>query len=291
MRTTIAVLALIAAASPAVAQSEDQLRAFFEGKTVRLKLDLPGSSEGVDVYPGTAQPIDFPRHAARLKRFGTAYRRGEEVMVTKVKLKSDHIEFQVGGGGYGTFGDDASPHISVPVTPKSERERNLERDLQKTTDPAQRRAIREELDGLRTRRERENARNAARAAEAEQAKVANIRQRRIEGGSRFNLQYRSQVPYDALTPEGVMLALSEYVDFSLLAPLPPERPDAAGGPAELRKGLTVDEVDAILGRPEAITQRKEGTLTVSTSTYRTRDRRVSAEFVEGVLIRFTITSP
>jgi hypothetical protein len=35
----------------------------------------------------------------------------------------------------------------------------------------------------------------------------------------------------------------------------------------------------------------EGSLTVSTSTYRTRDRRVSAEFVEGVLIRFTITSP
>ncbi|HEV8358606.1 MAG TPA: hypothetical protein VGQ17_17770 [Gemmatimonadales bacterium] len=291
MRTTIAVLALIAAARPAVAQSEDQLRAYFEGKTVRLKLDLPGSSEGVDVYPGTAQPIDFPRHAARLKRFGTAYRRGEEVMVTKVKLKSDHIEFQVGGGGYGTFGDDASPHVSVPVTPKSERERNLERDLQKTTDPAQRRTIREELDGLRTRRERENARNAARAAEAEQAKVANIRQRRIEGGSRFNLQYRSAVPDDALTPEGVMLALSEYVDFSPLSPLPTERPDRAGGPADLRKGLSVEEVDAILGRPETITHRKEGTLTVSTSTYRTRDRRVSAEFVEGVLFRFTITSP
>jgi len=30
---------------------------------------------------------------------------------------------------------------------------------------------------------------------------------------------------------------------------------------------------------------------VSTSTYRTRDRDITAEFVEGVLIRFTITSP
>ena len=38
-------------------------------------------------------------------------------------------------------------------------------------------------------------------------------------------------------------------------------------------------------------ERKVGTLTVSTSTYRTRDRRISAEFVEGVLIRFTIKSP
>src|SRR5439155_19245230 len=81
MRTTIAILALVTAASPARAQSEDHLRAFFEGKTVRLKLDVPGSSEGVDVSPGTAQPVDFPRHASRLKRFGTAYRRGEEVLV------------------------------------------------------------------------------------------------------------------------------------------------------------------------------------------------------------------
>jgi len=35
----------------------------------------------------------------------------------------------------------------------------------------------------------------------------------------------------------------------------------------------------------------EGTVAVSTSTYRSRGRRVTAEFVEGVLIRFTITSP
>jgi hypothetical protein len=87
-------------------------------------------------------------------------------------------------------------------------------------------------------------------------------------------------------------ALSAYLDFSLIS--------AAGakpaGPGEnrsgeLRKGLTVAEVDALLGRPDAISDRKEGILTVSTSTYRTRDRRITAEFVEGVLIRFTITSP
>ena len=288
MRTAIAVLALVLAASPAGAQSEERLRAFFEGKTVRLKLDMPGSSEGVDVYPGTARPIDFPRHASRLKRFGTAYRIGEEVLVTKVKLKKDHIEFQLGAGGYGTFGDDASPHVAVHTAAKSEREKNLERDVQKTTDPDQLRRIREELDALRKQREREDARNRARAAEAEQAKAANIRQRRNEGGSRFNIRYPSEVPADALTPEGVMQALSDYVDFS---PPTPERQDLEDRTAELRKGLTTEEVDAMLGRPEAIVERKEGTLVVSTSTYRTRDRRVSAEFVEGVLIRFTIRSP
>jgi hypothetical protein len=288
MRTTIALLALVGSASPAVGQSEEQLRVYFEGKNVHVKLDMPGSSEGVDVYPGTMLPIDFPKHAGRLKRFGTAYHRGEEALVTKVKVKSDHIEFQLGGGGYGTLGDDDSPYVAVPAASKSEREKNLERDLEKTTDPAQRRTLREELDGLRRRREREDARNQAEAAQAEQVKAANIRQRRIEGGSRFNLRYDSDVPGEALTPESVMRALSEYVDFS---PLSQDRPEDAARPTELRKGLTVEEVDAILGRPEMITQRLEGTLTVSTSTYRTRDRHVTAEFVEGVLIRFTLTSP
>jgi hypothetical protein len=101
MRATIVLLLLAAAAapSPAVAQSEDRLRTFFEGKTVRVKIEMPGTEDGVDVYPGTEHPIDFPKHATCLKRAGTALRRGNEVLVTKVKVKKDLIEFQLGGGG------------------------------------------------------------------------------------------------------------------------------------------------------------------------------------------------
>src|SRR5213594_3473760 len=295
MRATIILLLLAAAAtpSPALAQSEDQLRTFFEGKTVRVKIEMPGTEDGVDVYPGTAHPIDFPKHGTRLKRAGTALRRGDEVLVTKVKVKKDLIEFQLAGGGYGTFGDDDNPNVFVPAASKTEREKNLEKDLEKTTDPARRRTMREELDALRRAREREDARNEAEAAQAEQTKEANIRQRRLEGGSRFNVRYKPVVPPEALTPDGLMQALAEYLDFSPLTGVPATgaAPRAAGGPDGLRKGLTVDEVDALLGRPDAIARRTEGTLTVSTSTYRTRDRAITAEFVEGVLIRFTITSP
>jgi hypothetical protein len=85
-----------------------------------------------------------------------------------------------------------------------------------------------------------------------------------------------------------MQALAEYVDFS---PVSGGGGESPRGDGELRKGLSAEEVDAMLGRPESISQRMEGTLSVSTSSYRTRDRRITAEFVEGVLIRFTITSP
>jgi len=304
MRATIVLLLLAAAAapSPAVAQSEDQLRTFFEGKTVRVKIEMPGTEDGVDVYPGTAHPIDFPKHATRLKRSGTALRRGDEVLVTKVKVKKDLIEFQLGGGGYGTFGDDDSPNVFVPSAPKTEREKNLEKDLEKTTDPTQRRKMSEELDALRRDRQRENARNQAEAAQATQTKEANIRQRRLEGGSRFNIRYQDQVPYEALTPQSVMVALGQYVDFSQLRAGEPEPatsvPGATAqplstspnGPGSLRKGMLLPEVDALLGPPASSSDRKEGSLKVAERVYSSPNGRVTAWFVEGVLIRYTMTS-
>jgi hypothetical protein len=288
MRSAATALILTLAATPVLAQSEDHLRSYFEGKSVRVKLEMPGSSEGVDVRPGTMQPVDFPKHASRLKRFGTAIRRGEEVTITKIKLKGDHIEFQLGGGGYGTFGDDTSPHVSVPSASKTERERTLEKQVPATTDPVLKKKLKEELDRLRNARSREDARNRAEAEQATAIREANIRQRRLEGGSRFNLWYERSVPPYALTPESVMEALGEYADFLVGSGGIVEVPRSGG---ELRKGLTVEQVDAMLGRPESITTRKEGSLSVSTSSYRTRDRNVTAEFVEGVLVRFTITSP
>ena len=56
----------------------------------------------------------------------------------------------------------------------------------------------------------------------------------------------------------------------------------------LKKGMSQEDVDALLGRPESITQRAEGTLQVSTSVYRSGDRKVTADFVEGVLVRFAV---
>jgi hypothetical protein len=287
MHLTVPTLLLLLTAAPLATQTERDLRDYFEGRTVRLKIEMPGTQQGVDLYPGTARPLDFPRHASRLKEYGTAIRRGDEALVTKVKVKDDLIEFQLGGGGYGTFGDDDSPTVSVPSAPKTTREKNLEKELDRTTDKARRKEIREELDDLKRDRERQDAHNQVLAAQAQESRAANIRQRRLEGGSRFNLRFVNGVPRDALTPEAMMQALDAYVDFAGLQPGTP----AAEPARELRKGLTVQEVDAMLGRPDAVSERREGSLTVSSSTYRQRDRVVMAEFVEGVLIRYTITSP
>ena len=86
------------------------------------------------------------------------------------------------------------------------------------------------------------------------------------------------------------MALAAYVEFpdtAAPAARPTPAPAASGLP---RKGMQVDEVDRLLGEPRQTRQRMEGRLQVTTRLYDASVGRVAAEFVEGVLIRYTITS-
>jgi hypothetical protein len=302
LKWLVAPLAVVLGATPLAAQTETVLKEYFEGGTVSPKLAMPGTEEGVDVYPGSPRPLDYSKYASRLKRFGTAIKAGEPVTITKIRLKSKHIEFQLGGGGYGTFGDETSNNVRTAEAPKTRREKNLEADLKRETDPAKRRAMREELDELQADRERENARNRSAVAEAEEHRKQNIRQLRLEGGSRFNLRYQDEVHSDALTSQSVMAALAPYVDFGQFRAAEPEpatsvpgatSPPASTlprGPGSLHKGMMLQEVDALLGSPSSSSERKEGSLKVGERVYSSPNGRVTAWFVEGVLIRYTLTS-
>jgi hypothetical protein len=252
---------------------------------------MPGTEEGVDVFPGTPRPLDYPRYAKRLKEHGTAIRSGESAIVTKIKVKSKHVEFQLDGGGYGTMGDETSSNVSTQAAPKTRREKNLEAEIKRETNSVRKRAMREELDDLRREREREDARNRSAVAEAEEHRKQNIRQRRLEGGSRFNIRYQNQLPANALNPATVMAALADYVDFGGLRSEPEDPgPVSIARSGLLRKGMMLQDVNAMVGNPANTTQRKEGTLNVQTVQYSTDDGRITADFVEGVLVRYTITS-
>lgn len=294
LRWLLASTMVLPAATPLSGQTETALKEYFEGRTVSPKLAMPGTEDGVDVYPGSPRPIDYSRYASRLKEYGTAIRAGEPVTVTKVRIKSKHIEFQLGGGGYGTFGEETSSGVSVTPAPVTKREKNLDAELKRETDPARKRAMKEELDDLKSAREREDARNRSAVAEAQEHRKQNIRQRRMEGGSRFNLRYQDRVPAEALYPEAVIAALAQYVDFGQLPPGGDGRAVASRAappaPGTLHKGMLLHEANAALGTPLANSERKEGTLKVVQRTYSSPLGLVTAEFVEGVLIRYTVTS-
>ena len=101
------------AAVPAFAQDEGRLKDFFEGRRVVVRLDMPGTKDGVNVYPDRRRDLDLGDYRDNLRRYGPAIRAGEMAMVTLVKVKKDHIEFQLDGGGFGTFWDDTDTSVSV----------------------------------------------------------------------------------------------------------------------------------------------------------------------------------
>ena len=270
---------------------EQILKDRFEGSFVRVKIDMPANQKGVDVWPAQSPSLDYQELARRIKLHGISLRRGDEVQVTKVKVKKDLIEFQLGGGGYGTFGDETGD-VSTVSTGKSQREKNLEQDLKRTTDPAKRRQIEEELDDLRREREREDAAIRAEAAAESAARQEAIRSRAAEAGSRFNVRFRGAMPATAVEVQSLMDALDEFVEFDTDAE--GGGPDAGDpgpvGVAALRKGLTRAEAEAALGVPTKSTPGKEGTLRVERAVFTTETELVDALFVEGVLVRYTVTS-
>jgi hypothetical protein len=295
-RAALAAVLLAAAAVPAAAQNEGALRAYFEGKRVTLRIDMPGSSDGVDVRADAREAIDFPRYRDNLKRYGTAIRSGESITVTLVKVKKDLIEFQLGGGGYGTFGDDTSTTVYIPDAPKTEREKQLERLVRDEDDRARRKKYEAELDELRDRRERENRRIERERERASAVKAEKIAERRLRGGSRFNLRYDDRVP-TGIRPEDMIAALAEYVDFGGLAPasIRPSRlpePDypPAGDITQMRKGMTRADALRAFGKPSESSERKDGGLVVQTLVFVVGDQRISADFVEDICVRYTISS-
>jgi hypothetical protein len=287
--TGLAAVALLTLAVPARAQDEASLRSAFEGTKVAVRIDLPASASGIDVYPQRRPALDYPDYAKRIKRYGVALREGERALVTKVRVKKDLIEFQLGGGGYGTFTDDNVTDTVVPSAPKTQREKNLEEDLKREQDPEKRRAISEELDSLRKERAKEDARNEAAVQSAEEAKKKNLADRRLAAGSRINVRFADQtIPGGALTPEGLRTALEEWIDFGAGDGGPPT--PAPGGVTALRKGLTRAEVEALLGAALRSTPGNEGSLAVERAEYKGDGHTVTAMFVEGVLVKYSIAS-
>ena len=108
-----ASLALMALPGPLPAQSAADVQNYFQGKQVQLKIDMPGSQQGVDLRFDRGTPMDWKQYSSRLKKFGVAIPKDARSTVTTITVKKDLIEFQLDGGGFGTFGDDTNTTVNA----------------------------------------------------------------------------------------------------------------------------------------------------------------------------------
>ena len=95
-RPSLVLLLALGLPSGLAGQTEEDLKRYFEGKRVTLRLDMPGTEQGVDIHPGTDRPLDYPRYADRLKDHGTAIEAGEaDVQAVSGSLPSAPLTFTV----------------------------------------------------------------------------------------------------------------------------------------------------------------------------------------------------
>ncbi len=303
----------------AAGQSPEALSQFFEGKQVTMKLDMPGTQKGIEIYPDRPQPLDARSYASRMKDNVMSIRNGDTATITKIKVKSDNIEFQLGGGGYGTAGDETDASVHFKPAEKSSHEKELEDQLSKETDDDRRRSLSRELDDLRRDRERQDRRDRAAAEEDAAARTDRILAARRRGGSRFNIHFDKRMSSQALTPQVIMEDLAPYVGFpvetfgpntsapsaaarsesanpgqaqppaALQTPAPPPAPTGDLSKS-LKKGLTRAQVEALFGPPVETHDRTQDNLTITTCKYQSASETVQADFANGVLIQYTVSS-
>ena len=157
------------------------LEGYFTGKMVVAKIDMPGSEKGVDLAFNKPTPLDWKDYSSRLTAFGVAIHKGDAARVTKIVLKSDHIEFHLDGGGYGVAGDDTNTTVAPVVTPKSDREKDLVKQVAAAKDPKQKQDLQDDLDRERARRARQDAANKNAAMIASQMKAQQVAEKRLRG--------------------------------------------------------------------------------------------------------------
>jgi hypothetical protein len=304
-----AKLLLASIATAAFAQSEVELKRAFEGRQVRVKMNMPATHEGVDVRFRQNPAVDFPAYGNRLKNFGVSIPEGATATITMIKLKDKQIEVQLDGGGYGTIWDD-NGSVTPRSVSKSSAERDLDRQIDRETDPNRRDQLRRQRDRLREMREREEWRARQEANRQEAINKARIEQKRLSAGSRFNIRYPDKYLKETIpTPEEIIAVLEPYIEFgprlgansferSAGNPTPPvvSSPNVsnpgnlAGAAQRLKKGLTRGEVQSLLGRPTAERRSRQGDLDIDTDVWESRDQLIEVEYANDIVIRYRITA-
>lgn len=286
MRRSILLLIALTLLRPSVvAPDEDSLRRAFEGRLVAPRIDMPATKGGVNVYPHRRTSVDLGEVAREIARQGVGVPRGRPVRVTRVKVKGKHVEFQLGAGGA-----RQEPSAPTAYVPRSREERRLEEEIKKTRDREVKEELEDRLRDLRDRRRREAKRLEALARIEHELTLSQhtAEEWALMAGARFNVRFDSGVPPEALSPQGFMALMERWVDFE-----PP--PDAAEGMSifasgRLHKGMPEAEVELAFGPPLQCEDSPAVGLDIRTCRWSLHEGHLEAQFVEGVLVKYTVSS-
>jgi hypothetical protein len=182
------------------AQTPTALEQHFNGRRVKVLLDMPGDDSGVDVRARETPSVSADLIAAHVLKYGAALRRGQIASVTLVKIKGDHIEFQLDGGGFTNRQLLGLPGIDSARWGTSEEERKIRSSIIGTRDKDRRRRLESQYDSARLRRVRPLRQQLE-------------REQREKSGSRFNIRFTSDRETALATPEELIAIMRPYLEL------------------------------------------------------------------------------
>ena len=106
------------------------------------------------------------------------------------------LEFSLMGVDSVPSGDGDDTSVRAELVDKLSYERSLEQQIANTDDPDKKAQLQRDLDREQAKRQREDAANQRAAQVASQIKAAQVMDKRLQGGSRFNLRWQGWISLD-----------------------------------------------------------------------------------------------
>jgi len=95
MRSIVIILVItLSICFSASAQSKNDLRKYFEGKQLKLRINVP-AREGVDIYPERSQPFDYAEYFDQINDNGLAIEKAEIATISDIRVHHRSIEVQI----------------------------------------------------------------------------------------------------------------------------------------------------------------------------------------------------
>jgi hypothetical protein len=224
MRNTLCLFVVIIAACAhgLVGQDdgEQRFKKALEGRHVLIKMDLPAIDTGVELFiDNTDVSFNATTYNSLLKEYGVAVKKGGRSRITDVRISGKGIEIDLDGGGLPGPDWIVGELRLVEPAPlnKSDREVELERQIQTESNMGTASFLRSEIEYERQRRITQDERNRQAFERVARLRSQYIEENRKNWGSKLIIVVRSRKV--SVTMRDMVRSLAKYVEL-----LPSEKP-------------------------------------------------------------------
>lgn len=210
----LAIIATCSQASLAQDDGEQRIRKALEGRFVLTKMDLPAIETGVEmIFDDANVSYDDAAYKKLVKQYGVAVKKGSRAKITAVRISAKGIEIDLDGGGSpGREWIVKGMTLTDPLpAPKSDREIDLERQLQLEHNAEAASYLRAEIEYERQRRVTQDERNRTTYERMVRLRSEYIEENRKSWGSKLIVVVRSRKP--SVTMRDMMTSLARYVEI------------------------------------------------------------------------------